>query len=140
MSAAAALEALWNSPPAGLLVRTQTAIPAPARKYLDHAIAPNVPLAGAVRLNMRGEIKLKGWNPFTADQVIHWNHGMIWNAAIRVLGVPVRGSDRFVNGSGISRPRFPHHRDGFSQIRDHASLGKTRVAHLLPRGMRGLYR
>jgi Family of unknown function (DUF6544) len=38
-------------------------LPAAARKYLEHAIAPGIPFASAVRVRMRGEIKLKRWLP-----------------------------------------------------------------------------
>ncbi|WP_408648826.1 DUF6920 family protein [Tumidithrix elongata] len=40
------------------------------RRYLEHAIAPETKLASAVRLRMHGEIKLKDWLPFKAEQVI----------------------------------------------------------------------
>jgi hypothetical protein len=74
-----------------------------ARRYLEHAIAPAVLLASAVRLRMHGEIKLGRWLPFTAEQVIYWGHGMIWSATVRMNGMPVRGFDRLVDGVGAMR-------------------------------------
>lgn len=49
---------------------------------------------------MHGEIKLKGWHPFSAEQVIYWGRGMIWQASVRVHGLIMRGSDRFLDRSG----------------------------------------
>lgn len=78
-------------------------LPEGARRYLEHAIAPGTPLASAVRLRMHGEIKLKGWHPFTADQVILWNRGMIWRAVVRLFGIPICGGDWFIDGRGSMR-------------------------------------
>ena len=72
-------------------------LPISAQRYLNHAIAPNTPLASAVRLTMHGQIKLQRWLPFTAEEVITWNHGMIWKATVRMNGLPIFGSDRLVN-------------------------------------------
>jgi hypothetical protein len=73
------------------------------RRYLGHAIAPGTQLARAVRLHMHGEIKLQRWLPFTAEQVIVWDRGFIWRASVRMFGLPVRGSDRLVDGQGAMR-------------------------------------
>jgi hypothetical protein len=78
-------------------------LPEGARRYLMHAMNPGTPLASAVRLTMRGEIRLKGWVPFRADQVIHAERGMIWDARLRLLGIPIRGSDRIVDGAASMR-------------------------------------
>lgn len=81
-------------------------LPEPARRYLEHAIAPGTTLAAAVRLRMHGEIKLTRWAPFRAEQVIAWNRGMVWTATVRMSGLPVRGYDRLVNGRGEMRWRL----------------------------------
>jgi hypothetical protein len=52
---------------------------------------------------MRGEIKLGGWLPFTAEEVIRWNRGFIWAASIHFYGLSIRGSDRFLDGEGAMR-------------------------------------
>jgi hypothetical protein len=109
MARALSLSDLWHSarsgegafPPAAL-----SRLPEPARRYLEHAIAPGTRLARAVRLRMRGEIKLKRWLPFSAEEVIAWDRGMIWSAAVRMAGLAIRGSDRLVGGEGAMRWRL----------------------------------
>ena len=95
----AELSSLWAAP-ATLTPADHASLPEPARRLLTHAIAPGTPAARAVRLRMRGEIKLKGWMPFTAEQVIHAERGMIWTASTRMFGLPVDGFDRIVDGEG----------------------------------------
>jgi hypothetical protein len=99
-------EDLWNSAVSsdrlfepGLLAT----IPEGGRRYLEHAIAAGTPLAAAVRLHMHGEIRLKGWHPFSAEEVIVWTRGMIWRAAVRMHGISIRGGDSFVDGYGAMR-------------------------------------
>lgn len=97
------LDDLWNSAPSrdGVFDSAQlAALPEPARRYISHAIAPGTPLASAVRLRMHGEIKLKRWYPFSAEQVICWSRGFIWQAAVRMGALAIRGSDRYVDGQG----------------------------------------
>lgn len=109
MSDAPSIEELWRSaPPAeGTFPPPRVAaLPEAARRYLEHAIAPGTRLASAVRLRMHGEIKLKRWLPFAAEQVIRWDRGMIWRAAVRLHGVTIRGSDRLVDGAGAMRWRI----------------------------------
>lgn len=78
-----------------------TGRPEPAQRYLAHAIATGALLATAVRLRMHGEIKLKDhWYPFTADQVISWQRGFVWRARVQLKGLPVTGSDRWIDGKG----------------------------------------
>lgn len=55
---------------------------------------------------MHGEIKLGRWASFTAEQVIRPNRGMIWNAATRMFGLPIRGFDRLLDGAGEMRWRI----------------------------------
>src|SRR2546425_12195908 len=81
------LDGLWTSVSASERVFRPgqlPGLPEAAWRYLRHAIAPGTPLASAVRLRMHGEIKLGRWLPFTADQVIHWSHGMIWSATVQI--------------------------------------------------------
>jgi len=103
------LEDLWDSARPGTQVfdpARVSGLPAGARLFLEHRLAAGTPLASAVRLRMRGEIKLKGWHPFTAEQVIHWNRGMIWRATVRMFGMPIRGGDFFLDGRGAMRWRL----------------------------------
>jgi len=75
-------------------------LPEAARRYLEGAIAPQTKIASAVRLQMHGEIKLKNWIPFQAEQIICWEHGFIWSATAWMNGLPIVGSDRAIDGVG----------------------------------------
>lgn len=97
------LQDLWNL--AGAEPRPRrpddlSHLPEAARRYLGHAIAPGTGLAAAVRLTMHGEIKLRKWTPFEAEEVIHAERGMIWNARVGSGPGQVRGNDRVVDGQG----------------------------------------
>ncbi|PZR67390.1 MAG: hypothetical protein DLM63_06685, partial [Solirubrobacterales bacterium] len=79
-------------------------LPEPAQRYLVHAVAPGALVATAVRVRMHGTIKLKGkWYPFEADQVIRWTRGFVWKARVKMRGLPVYGSDRWIDGKGAMR-------------------------------------
>ncbi|MEQ9671090.1 DUF6544 family protein [Coleofasciculus sp. G2-EDA-02] len=106
MSKAVSLDELWEStPPSEQVFQPDqlVGLPDAVQGYLNHAIAPGTKLASAVRLRMHGEIKLRGWLPFTAEQVICWRRGFIWRAAVRMKGLPIWGSDRLVDGVGAMR-------------------------------------
>jgi hypothetical protein len=97
------LDTLWNralSSGQGFGPGQLDGRPDNVRRYLKHAIAPGTPLASAVRLQMHGEIKLKGWCPFTAEQVICRDGDMMWRATVRMHGMPIYGFDRLVGGIG----------------------------------------
>jgi len=107
MATDAALDSLWNSTPASARVfswQHTARLPEPARRYLEHAIAPGTPLASAVRLRMHGEIKLGRWLPFQAEQVIRRDGSMIWTATMSPFGIPLfRGFDRLIDGAGAMK-------------------------------------
>jgi hypothetical protein len=98
------LDVLWDSATPTELVFSPdkfSHLPAAAKRYLEHAIAPGTEIASAVRWKMHGEIKLKKWIPFTAEQVVCWEHGLIWSATAWMNGfLPIVGSDRIINGIG----------------------------------------
>jgi Family of unknown function (DUF6544) len=103
---APSLDELWHSTvPAGerLTPGTLCGLPEGAQRYLEHAIAPGTRLARAVRLRMHGEIRLKSWFPFTAEQVLSAQRGIIWMATVRMYGLPIRGFDRVIDGAGTMR-------------------------------------
>jgi hypothetical protein len=52
---------------------------------------------------MHGEIRLRRWLPFTAEQVIAPDRGMIWNATVRINGLPIYGFDPLIEGKGEMR-------------------------------------
>jgi hypothetical protein len=82
------------------------ALPDPARRYLAHAIEPGTHLATAVRLRMRGEIKLHTWLPFTASQVIAPGMGMRWEARVGRFPLVISGFDVVHKGRGAMRWRL----------------------------------
>lgn len=81
-------------------------LPETARRYLEHAIEPGTKLASAVRLKMHGEIKLKTWIPFQAEQVVCLEHGFIWSATAWMNRLPIVGSDRIIDGIGAMQWRL----------------------------------
>lgn len=97
---------LWREAPAAT-ARFDPArlagLPEGARRLLGHALAPGAPLARAVRLGMSGTIRLGDWHPFEAEQVIVQGRGMVWAARVRMKGLPIRGSDRLLDGRGAMR-------------------------------------
>jgi Family of unknown function (DUF6920) len=100
------LDDLWNSasrPQHAFDAALTAGLPQGARRYLQRAIASGTPLSSAVRLRMHGEIKLKAWYRFSAQEVICWGRGLIWQAAARMYGLPIRGGDCFVDGHGAMR-------------------------------------
>lgn len=101
------LNELWNSAPTSdrpFNSQLLTELPAAARRYLERAIAPGTLLASAVRLWMHGNIKLgQKWYPFSGEEVICWNRGMIWRATTWMQGLPIWGSDYVVDGVGSAR-------------------------------------
>jgi hypothetical protein len=104
MTKSISLDALWDSStPTGLVFSPDklSHLPEPAKRYLEHAIAPRTKIAAAVRWKMHGEIKLKKWIPFTAEQVVCWEHGLIWSATAWMNSfLPIIGSDRIIDGIG----------------------------------------
>lgn len=97
------IDSLWDStPPAEETFDPNRfrELPEPARRYLEHSIAPVTPLATSVRLEMHGEINLNRWLPFQAEQIIRWDQGMIWKAKVKMAGLPVKGFDRVIAGTG----------------------------------------
>lgn len=100
------LDKMWNLAPSGdrtFRPAQISGLPEAARRYLEHAIAPGTRLASSVRLRMHGEIKLKEWLPFTAEQVIREGRDLIWRATVRRNMSTIRGFDRFVDGEGAMR-------------------------------------
>ena len=77
-------------------------LPDPARRYLRHALTLGAPQPRAVRLRMHGEIRLGArWDRFEGEQVIRAGRGFVWRASIRMRGMRVSGSDRWIDGAGL---------------------------------------
>jgi hypothetical protein len=81
-------------------------LPEPVRRWLTHAIDGGTPLARAVELRTHGEIFLGRWSPFTAVQRLSVSGGFVWGATARLLGLPIRGFDRWTHGTGEMRWRL----------------------------------
>jgi hypothetical protein len=82
-------------------------LPAPARRYLLHAIQPGTSLASSVSLEMRGAMRLKPeqeWMPMKARQVLAPPTGFVWRAEVGDGLMRFSGGDHYANGSG--RVRF----------------------------------
>ncbi|MGD8859002.1 MAG: hypothetical protein PVI30_03265 [Myxococcales bacterium] len=101
------LETLWTTagePGPAFDPATIASLPEAAGRYFSHAIEAGTPLASAVRLTMHGTIRLKdSWDPFEAEQVLRVHRGFVWRATIRMHGIPVSGSDRWVDGAARVR-------------------------------------
>lgn len=71
---------------------------APARRYLEHAIAAGTPLAGAVELAGTGEIRLgERFRPLRYRERLAAGRGFVWQAALRS---PVRVVDHYLDDQG----------------------------------------
>ena len=73
------------------------------QRYFRSAIAPNTPLFTAVRLTMRGHIKIGRWVPFRATEVLAPRSGFLWRAT--AAGI-ITGTDRYLAGEGAMRWRL----------------------------------
>ena len=103
MKAGRILDELWNSAPESgeeFGPRLLKGIPEAAVSYLQHSILPGTALASAVKLRMRGSIRLGSWLPFSATQVLRADGQMIWRARVRKMGLPLTGFDSLVDGEG----------------------------------------
>lgn len=79
-------------------------LPAPAQRYLRHALAPGTPLAASVQVTMTGTLRLgAAWQPFTAQQILTPGHGFVWQARARMGPVLMQGADYYARGSGRMR-------------------------------------
>jgi hypothetical protein len=78
-------------------------LPAPAKRYFLHAIAPGTPLASSVNLEMSGSFRLAPdqlWMPMRAKEIISVLKGFVWKAAVGSGLSQVVGADYYSNGSG----------------------------------------
>ena len=74
-------------------------LPAPAQRLLAR-VQPTTGPVGPVLLEMEGEIKLNGWMPFTATQVLHPAKGFVWNATVGRPWLRFRGGDAYWQARG----------------------------------------
>jgi hypothetical protein len=69
----------------------------PVRRYFDAAMPDGPVTASAAVLEMRGQIRIGRWLPFTAQQLLAPRLGTVWEATV---GHVIVGSDRYVGGTG----------------------------------------
>jgi hypothetical protein len=81
-------------------------LPAPARRWLVHAIAPGAQLRHAAVFTQHGEIKVGRWQRFEADWALAPLDGFIWAARTHLGPVCIAGFDRFTGGAGEMRWRL----------------------------------
>ncbi len=109
MSDQLTLRDFWNSAPIGKERFDPGRLddfPEPVRRYLKHSILPDGLMAHSVNLQMHGRIRINKWMPFEAEEVIRFDRGMIWHAKAKMQGLPIRGSDRLIDGNGLMRWKF----------------------------------
>ena len=75
----------------------------PVQRYFRASIALGTPLVTAVRLTMRGQIKVGRWVPFRATEVLAPRSGFLWRAT--AAGI-ITGTDRYLAGDGAMRWRL----------------------------------
>jgi hypothetical protein len=81
-------------------------LPAPARRWLTHAIEPGTPLRQRVELRQHGEIRVGAWRRFEALQALAPLDGYIWAVTAHLFGLPIHGYDRFTHGTGDMHHRL----------------------------------
>jgi hypothetical protein len=86
-------------------------LPAPVRRYLEFALAPDQPLVRRARLVQRGNFLSRpggAWSPFTAVEHFALNPpGFVWDASIRIAPlVAVRVRDSYLEGEGAMHARL----------------------------------
>jgi len=75
--------------------------PSAVARYFDRAVAPGAPVVTAVRLRMRGRLRVgRVWLPFRAEETLAPREGFRWVA--RVAGT-IRGADSWLAGRGRMR-------------------------------------
>lgn len=79
---------------------TTAGLPAPAQRLIEHSVRSGAELNPTVSLHMAGEIKLKGWVPFQARQILRVGEGFVWEAKVGKAPFTVRGGDTFWRGRG----------------------------------------
>jgi hypothetical protein len=82
-------------------------LPAPVARYLRAVLRDGEPIPRRVRIDWDGEFNLgrpgnDRWVAFTARQdVVPGAPGFVWDARMRVAGLPLRVRDGFVDGEGL---------------------------------------
>lgn len=81
-------------------------LPGPARRYLEHALAPGAPLAAHVELSLAGTIRLSPDQtplPMESVELLAPPLGFVWRADVGSGAVRIRGFDRYADDVGEMR-------------------------------------
>lgn len=81
-------------------------LPAPAHRWLRHAIAPGTPLASTAELRMRGRWRPPGaehWLPFEAIEILSPRRGFLWRANAWDGSFGLRWVEHYVDGAARER-------------------------------------
>ncbi|MBA4021115.1 MAG: hypothetical protein C0482_02005 [Gordonia sp.] len=81
-------------------------LPEPVARWLLRSIDVGAALRTSVIVTMSGQIRIGAWRAFEARQIIAARRGYIWAAVARFGPLPVRGFDRYSDGSGEMRWRL----------------------------------
>ena len=81
-------------------------LPAPARRWLLHSIAPGTPLRRSAVLRQHGQIKVGRWMAYEADWALSPPEGFIWAATTHVGPFFVRDAERLTRGAGWMQRRL----------------------------------
>lgn len=73
-------------------------LPGPAVRWLTRVLPDSTPLVSGVLLEMRGEIRIGRWMPFTAQQILRAGVGFVWKPVVggrilRFVGADILGPD-----------------------------------------------
>ena len=90
-------------PPATFSLAELDGLDEPVQRYFRAAVSPGTPLHRAVRVTMRGHIKVGRWVPFRATEVLAPRSGFLWRG---LAAGCISGSDRYVSGHGEMRWRL----------------------------------
>ncbi len=121
-AAVAAGSAMWSRATARTLVRLDAArqpspgarfsprdlegLPPPVARYFTFALTAGQPLVARAEIRHAGHFAMRpgAWSPFTSSEVfVVRPPGFLWDATIRIAGVPVRVHDGYVGGAGLLR-------------------------------------
>ncbi|HYW02361.1 MAG TPA: DUF6544 family protein [Gammaproteobacteria bacterium] len=108
-------------------------LPAPARRYLRHAIALGAPLRATVRMNMAGRMSARPGGrraAFSAREVLVPGRGFVWRARIQRRPLSLTRTEAYLDGTGRRSVALLgvvpwRHRDGAD-----ASIGNRAVLAL----------
>jgi hypothetical protein len=78
-------------------------LPEPVRRYFAASIASGATVATAVRLRMRGHMRIGRWVSFGADEVLAPHRGFVWRAHAARL---IAGHDAYFDGWGAMQWRL----------------------------------